>query len=89
MAALSKIKARIAEIAQSPRNVALSDIQWIVDQLGSNGYRVAERFAGDHQRLFSINNHRFGICTHNRGSSQVKLCYVNEFIKVMIELELL
>ena len=89
MASLEKIKQRVSEIANNPKNVSSSDIEWVVGQLSQNGYRTSERAYGDHGKLFSVGEHRFGICTHNRGSKQIKSCYVSEFLKVMINLELL
>ncbi len=87
MAELEQIKARIREIAGRRKNVTLAEIEWVVNQLGRNGYEVSSRNNG-HQTLFRVSNHRFGICSHNPGGRQVKSCYVDRFLTVMIDLEL-
>ena len=87
MADIKKIVARIAELARSQSNVQLSDIQWIVNQLGENGYPVSER-KNDHNTMFSVKGRRFGVCHHNRGSKQIKASYVREFLDAMSDLEL-
>ena len=87
MADIKKIVARIGELAQRQNNVELSDIQWIVNQLGENGYAVSER-KNDHNTMFSVKGRRFGVCHHNRGSKQIKARYVREFLDAMSDLGL-
>jgi hypothetical protein len=41
-----------------------------------------------HQTLFRVGSRRFGVCSHNPGSSQVKACYVDGFVEAMIDLGL-
>jgi hypothetical protein len=40
----------------------------------------------NHQTLLSVNGQRFGVCHHNRGSKQIKACYVKEFLDKMEDL---
>jgi len=87
MADISHIKKRIAEIGQRRKNVELSDIQWVVDHLKINGHSVSQR-SNDHATLFRIGDRQFSICHHHRGSKQIKVCYVDEFLDVMEELDL-
>ena len=89
MADLKKIKAKIREIAQgNRRNVTREEIEWVVRHLGLNGFTTTARMAGDHAKLFGINNLRFSISIHTSSGSRIKRCYVNEFIDVMMELGL-
>lgn len=87
MANLERIKAVIADIAQRPRNKTASEIKWVVDQLGAQGYSVRERKTPDGV-LYGVESTRFGVCTHNPGSKQVKRCYVDDFLDAMVELGL-
>jgi len=87
MADIQQIRDRIRELAQSPKNVSLSDLEAIVNQLGQNGYRTRIR-KSTHGQLLSINTQRINVCFHNRGSGQLKACYVKQFIRAMIELGL-
>ena len=87
MADIEKVIARIKELAERHKNVELSEIEWIVNQLGVNGYAISER-KNEHNTMFSVNGKRFNICHHNRGSKQVKPCYVREFLDRMCDLEL-
>ena len=87
MADIKQIRARIAELAQRRRNVELSEIRWVVDHLGDNGYEVSAR-SNDHATMFRVGSHQFGVCHHHRGNKQIKVCYVNEFLDAMEELGL-
>jgi hypothetical protein len=88
MAELKRVKARIRDIAVGNRkNVTTDDIRWVVAHLGQNGYKVSER-ATTHEILFRVDNKRFGVCDHNPGSRHVKRCYVDDFINVMVDLDL-
>jgi hypothetical protein len=88
MADLKKVKDLIREIAGRPKNVTLSEIEKVAEQLKSHGFVVNTRLAGDHAKLFHIGNQVFSICTHHRGSKQLKPNYVKDFLNAMIELEL-
>jgi len=85
MADIKRIVARIGELAQRQKNVELSDIQWVVKHLGENGFVVSET-SNDHQTMFCVSGRRFGVCHHNRGSKQIKACYVRDFLDVMEDL---
>jgi len=87
MAELKKIKERIAELAAHPKNVTFSEIKWVVDRLKEHGYSVREK-EWEHGVKIAINSQRLNICIHNRGSKQLKPCYVYDFLNAMIELEL-
>lgn len=85
MADLKAVKARIAEIAGRPKNVDLSDVEWVITHLGNNGYDVAVK-RNVHQVRFTVNKCQFGICCHNRGNRQIKAHYVDEFLDAMTEI---
>jgi hypothetical protein len=85
---IEKIKESIRDIAGRVNNVLESDIVQIMSRLGKNGYSVKSRPAGDHAVLFTINSLSLSICTHRRGSKQLKAPYVRRFLRVMSELEL-
>ena len=87
MADLDKIKKRIAEIASSPKNVTLAEIEWVVDRLGEHGHRVTKRDA-THGKLFSVGSQRFMVNHHNPGNTQAKPYSVKDFLNAMIELGL-
>ena len=87
MADISHIQKRIAEIAQRRKNVELSEIQWVVEHLGMNGYLVSSK-SNSHTTVFRVGKRPFTVCHHHRGSKQIKVCYVNEFLEAMEELEL-
>ena len=94
MAKLEAIE-RIREIAERPKNVRLSDIEWVMNQLSSHGYTTSSR-SNQHQALFSIQwkpsqseppkSRLFGVCHHNPGGSQIKSCYVKQFLESMIDI---
>ena len=85
MAQIDKIKRAIAEISNKRKNVTLSDIEWVINQLKT--YHVVKSRSNEHAVLFNIDGHRFSVCTHNPGQKQVKPAYVDEFLSVMAELE--
>jgi hypothetical protein len=87
MAELSRIRAKISELAQRENNVTLSEIEWVADQLGQNGYEVKYR-AARHGKLFRVGSQRFMVNYHNPGNTQVKAYSVRDFINAMIELGL-
>jgi len=87
MAEVDKVKERIAELANRRKNVTLQEIEWVVKQLGINGFETSCRTA-THNRLFRVGTRRFAVCCHNPGSRQVKGCYVDEFLDAMSELGL-
>ena len=88
MAELEQIKERIRELAGRRKNVRFSEISWVVNQLSRNGYPTkAKEWA--HGVIFTVGTAEpFNVCTHNRGSSQLKPSYVDAFIDVMTELGL-
>ena len=83
MADLKRIKDRIAELAGRPKNVELSEIEWVVNHLGNNGYNVSIR-KNDHSTIW-VNKRQFGVCHHNPGNKQIKACYVSEFLDAMAD----
>ncbi|MGA3023139.1 MAG: hypothetical protein ABSF98_00065 [Bryobacteraceae bacterium] len=86
MAELEKVRNRIREIAGRTRNVALSEIKEVLRELSQHGFTVYSWPAGGHAEIFQVDDETFSICTHHRGSKQLKACYVREFIRVMIKL---
>jgi hypothetical protein len=88
MPELDKIKEKIREIAHRRKNVTFSEIEQVIESLKPHGFTVRSRPAGDHAVIFHVNNQVFSICTHHRGSKQVKPNYVRNFLEAMIELEL-
>jgi hypothetical protein len=93
MATIEKVRERISQISTQRKNTTPSDIEWVVRQLGQNGYDVRIRVT-DHSTLYTVGDvtlnlyRRFNVCTHNRGSKQVKSCYVDEFLNAMVDLGL-
>ncbi len=87
MVKLETIKDSIHAIAGRPKNVTASEIEKLCEQLKQHGYSVSIR-TNVHAKLITINGLSFSICTHNRGSKQIKQCYVTGFLRIMIELEL-
>lgn len=87
MADLEKIKKRMAEIGSGPKNVTLSEIEWVVDRLKERGHRVTKREA-THGKLFSVDGQRFMVNYHNPGNGQVKPYSVKDFLNAMSELGL-
>lgn len=82
MATESKVKAFIKEIAGRPKNVTEDEIHWIVDQLTSLGLETS-RDSNGHQVMYVVAGEQFGVCTHHRGSKQIKNCYVRKFLAAM------
>jgi hypothetical protein len=92
MASIEKVRSEIARIAQQRKNTTAAEIKWVVDQLGMNGYVARSRKTSDGV-LYTVGRtgfgvRRFGVCTHNRGTKQVKACYVDDFLGAMIEIGL-
>lgn len=87
MTNVDRVKTEIAKIAQRRKNTTAAEIKWVVDQLGMNGYAVKSRQLSDGV-LYTVGHLRFSVCTHNRGSKQVKACYVDDFLERMIEIGL-
>jgi hypothetical protein len=88
MAELRKVRERIAEIAGRRKNVTIEEIEWIANQLKALGYDVNVR-GTQHNKIFRIGQTIFNISSHNKGSKQIKRCYVDNFLDAMVELELL
>ena len=87
MADIKNIRARISEIAQRRKNVELAEIEWVVNNLGANGYTVSTK-RNEHNTMFRVNERRFGVCHHNPGNKQIKVCYVKEFLEAMADLNI-
>jgi hypothetical protein len=87
MASVEKIKAEIARIGQRRKNTTVSEIEWVITQLGEQGHTVRSR-STTHGVLYAVGSARFSVCVHNPGSKQVKPCYVDGFLDAMIEIGL-
>jgi hypothetical protein len=83
MASEEKIRARIREIGDSPKNVTLADIEWVMERLKQ--YGDVDESNNEHQKLFHFGGESFGICTHRKGSKQLKPAYVKNFLNAMIK----
>jgi len=88
MSSLEKVRERISQIAEQRNNTTASEIEWVVNQLSEHGFQVRAARKTRHGVLYGVGRTRFGVCFHNRGSKQVKGCYVDDFINAMIELGL-
>ena len=87
MADLARIQTVIADIAQRGKNVRLSEIEWVVEQLRQLGYEVSSREAR-HGKLFRVDSQRFMVNHHNPGRNKIKAYSVQDFVNAMIELGL-
>ena len=85
MATDEKIREKIRDIAGRRNNVAIDEIEWVVKQLGRHYPGVGWREA-THGKLFRVGSRKFMVSEHNPGSSQVKACYVDEFVDAMTDL---
>jgi len=84
MASDEAIRQKIVDIADSPANVTLSDIEWVANQLADR-VPVSKRKA-KHGWLFNVNGRKFMVNSHNPGSCQVKRYSVDDFIDAMTDL---
>ncbi|MBM3819084.1 MAG: hypothetical protein FJW14_08740 [Acidimicrobiia bacterium] len=85
-----RIKAAIARIAEKPRSVLFSEIDWVMTHLRTDlGYKV--RRTGDNQHYTYVVNELppFQVCDHHKGQKEVKSGYVKGFLSRMIDLGLL
>jgi hypothetical protein len=82
MASEAKIRERIAAIIGRPNSVRFEEIKWVMDQLG-----FTEKVTR-HTRMFRLKGHRLMINQHNNGKNTVPAYSVDEFMKLMTELEL-
>jgi len=82
---LKRLKKRISEIADKRKNVSLDEIDWVAKQL-QEFYPVSYREAR-HGRLYNIAGHRFMVNYHNPGEKQVKTYSVDDFLDVMVDLD--
>ena len=83
MASKEKIKAKILEIAAGPKNVTLADIDWVMNQLKQFGTVIVSENV--HRKVWCFEGELFSVCPHHKGSKQLKLPYVKEFLNVMIK----
>ena len=88
MAEREKVEELIREIEGRRKNTTLQEIERIVNQLHILGYETSKR-GTSHNMMFRVGEQKFSICSHNRGSKQLKRCYVDAFLNAMSELGLL
>jgi len=81
MASADKIKARIREIANRQNNVTLSDIEWVMSQL--KRIATVTLTTNVHANIWTIDGELFTVCTHHKGSKQLKSPYVKSFLNAM------
>lgn len=87
MAERNKVEERIREIAGRRKNTTLQEIEWVLNQLAQLGWETSKR-GTSHNMMFRVAEQKFSICSHNRGSKQLKRCYVDAFLNAMTELGL-
>jgi predicted RNA binding protein YcfA (HicA-like mRNA interferase family) len=87
MADIERLKTEIQELAGRIKSVRFAEIERIVNQLERLGFSVARRRTSDGW-FFKVSGARFSVVVHNRGQSQLKSCYVREFLIAMMELDL-
>ncbi len=87
MADIERIKRDIAEIAQRPRAVRFEEITRIVRQLKRIGWSTREH-KGKETWIFYVGGEKFTVCEHNPGRQHIKMAYVHNFLRAMINLEL-
>jgi hypothetical protein len=83
MATDEKIRRVIQDLANRKQNVTLSEIEWVMGQLAR--YGTVTQVDNEHQRLYSFEGRRFGVCTHHPGRKQIKAIYVKNFLQAMME----
>jgi hypothetical protein len=83
MATADKIRERIREIVSRPKNVTLSDIEWVMGQL--EGFARVRLTTNVHAHIWTIDGETFSVCTHRKGSKQVKAVYVKSFLIAMVK----
>lgn len=88
MADIEKIRGVISEIALRRKNVSAEEIERVVNQLKQHGFSVRPSRKTPHGVLYGIGSVRFSVCTHHKGSKQIKPAYVDAFLDAMIELGL-
>lgn len=81
-----RIREEIRDISLRKKNVTLDDILRVLNKL--EGKFTVKTRPTDHGMLVRIDNQIFHICTHHRGSKQVKANYVEDFLDAMTELGL-
>ena len=79
-----KVRRTIKQIAARKQNVTLDEIDWVMNQIAKHGCLVVVE--NDHQRIYSLDGVRFGVCTHHSGRKQIKAIYVKAFISAMRDL---
>lgn len=84
---IERLKRDIRDIANRPKAVAFEEIERIVNQLQLLGYSANSR-PTKHGYIFRVDDEIFHVSKHNPGSSQLKVCYVREFLGAMINLGL-
>lgn len=84
-----RIRAAIAKIAQGPRSVHFSDIDWVMTHLRDDlGYRVRQTGQNKHYTYVVEDLQPFQVCDHHRGQPHLKIGYVKGFLATMIDLGL-
>ena len=83
MASEEKIRHRISEIASRPKNVPISDIEWVMNQLKSFGTVIFSE--NEHRKVWCFDGTLFSVCPHHKGNKQLKLPYVQDFLKAMMK----
>jgi hypothetical protein len=84
-----RVRTAIEKIAQRPRFVLFSEIDWVMTRLQDDlGHRVRRTGKNQHYTYTVDNLRPFQVCDHHRGQAHVKVGYVKGFLARMIELGL-
>jgi hypothetical protein len=82
-----RIRAAIEKIAQRPRSVQFSDIDWVMTHLRDDLGIPMRRTGGNKHYTYTVGDLMpFQVCDHHRGQKEVKAVYVKLFLARMIEL---
>ncbi len=85
-----RIKEAIADIAQRPRSVQFSEIDWVMNHLRDDLSYAMKRTGQDQHFTYVIGDlPPFQVCSHNAGRKEVKPVYVHKFLARMADLELI
>lgn len=88
MSTKTRLVREILELSARVANVTSAEIEGVVSQLIVMGFDVKSK-TNAHGTWFQIGEVGFGICSHHKGSKQLKPCYVRGFLKTMASLGLL
>ena len=84
-----RIRAEIKKIAQGPRSVHFSQIDWVMTHLKTDLNYSVRRFGTNQHYTYTVGDLKpFQVCDHHPGQKHLKVGYVKGFLSRMIELGL-